>query len=285
MQAPDQLQLVIHQSLAGRIPLLITANRADFVSLVQALIKRNEPEAIPASMGAAMVAGYNNWDRVQRYRQAWEQSNKEARQPGDWAEEFKRLLPRRELYQDRFIILSDGPYSGVPAADLGLPEAEWRQVSLAIRREHECAHYFTRRVFKSMQNNLFDELIADYAGLSLAPGCFRANWFLRFMGLEAFPASRPDGRLQNYRGQPPLSDAAFRVLQALLKDAVEKLERFEASFVGQPEHSSLMLLALPRLTLEEIASVDAGPRLERALEDVSRIFGKGRNINVTRSSL
>ena len=38
-----------------------------------------------------------------------------------------RIVPYRELYQDRFILLSDGPYSAVPAADLGLDDAEWRR--------------------------------------------------------------------------------------------------------------------------------------------------------------
>ena len=88
----------------------------------------------------------------------------------------------------------------MPAADLGLAEAEWREMSLVIRREHECAHYFTRRLFGSMRNNLLDELIADYAGLVAATGRFRADWFLRFIGLEEFPRYRPGGRLDLYRG-------------------------------------------------------------------------------------
>ena len=61
---PEQLQLTIHQSLAGAIPVLLVKNREDFVSLLQAITKRNEPIPIPASMGACMVAGYNNWDRI-----------------------------------------------------------------------------------------------------------------------------------------------------------------------------------------------------------------------------
>ena len=65
----------------------------------------------------------------------------------DWAEEFKQLIHRKELYQDRFIILSDGFYSNIPASEIGLSESEWRRLSLTIRLEHECTHYFTRRIF------------------------------------------------------------------------------------------------------------------------------------------
>jgi hypothetical protein len=71
LQQPEQLQLILHQSLAGVIPVLLTRNREDFVSLVQALTMRNEPLPVPASMGACMVTGFNNWDRVRQYRQQW----------------------------------------------------------------------------------------------------------------------------------------------------------------------------------------------------------------------
>jgi hypothetical protein len=40
---PEKLQLIIHQSLAGLIPVLLTGNREDFVTLVQALTMRMNP--------------------------------------------------------------------------------------------------------------------------------------------------------------------------------------------------------------------------------------------------
>ena len=130
-----------------------------------------------------------------------------------WPEEFQRIKAQKELYQDRFIILSTGPYSNVHAGEIGLDPEDWLKLSLVIRREHECAHYFTRRVFSSMRNSLLDEIIADYCGITAAVGRFRADWLLRFFGLESFPHYREGGRLQNYRGTPALSDPAFVVLQ------------------------------------------------------------------------
>jgi len=67
-----------------------------------------------------------------------------------------------------------------------------------------------------MRNNLLDEVIADYFGITAACGRFRADWLLRFFGLESYPRYRAGGRLEHYRGDPPLSDAAFLVLQRLL---------------------------------------------------------------------
>lgn len=264
LNKPDEMQLVIHQSPAGRIPLLIVGDRSDFITLTQALSMKNEPNPVPDSMGACMVAGFNNWDRIRRLKLQWEVHNPTS----DWAEEFRRIIPRRELYQDRFIILSDGPYSNVSAGDIGLSDGEWKNKSLIIRREHECAHYLTKRIFGSMRNNIIDELIADYAGIVTACGHYRSDWFLRFVGLEDFPDYREGGRLQNYRGKPSLSDGAFKILQSLVKGGAENLERFDAEFgkgFRSIEKQPLTLIALTHLTLEELASDESCTLLVKAI--------------------
>jgi hypothetical protein len=256
---PERIELAIHESPAGRIPVILARGREEFATLLRALARRNEPVPVPDSQGALMVSGYNNWERLHEHLKQ--------------GETMASLQPRKELYQDRFILLSNGPYSAVPAADLGLDDAEWRRISLAIRRDHECAHYFTRRLFGSMRNNVLDELIADYAGMVAATGAFRAAWFLRFLGLEDPERCRPGGRLDLYRGDPPLSDGAFRSLHALIRSAAETLERFgaHAAHAARPDTLSeraLMLSALASLRLDDLAAsggVDGVERLERAL--------------------
>jgi hypothetical protein len=79
------------------------------------------------------------------------------------------------------------------------------------------------------------------------------------MGLEQHPTYRTSGRLENYRGDPPLSDNAFRVLQTLVKLAAENVERFHCDYADQrklPRSDFRLVLALARLTLDEIASSD-----------------------------
>lgn len=248
---PEALELEIHPSPAGRIPVLLVRGRAEFVTLLRALGKRNEPVPVPDSQGALMVGGFNNWARMRELRSR--------------GMEIEEILPRKELYQDRFILLSDGPYSAVPAADLGLDENEWREISLAIRRDHECAHYFTRRLFGSMRNHAQDELMADWAGLAAATGRFRADWFLRFLGLEEYPLYRRGGRLDLYRGD--LSDEAFTLLHAVVHSAAHNLESFDAP-TGTLEDRARMLAALASLRLDELASAEGKTRLERALSAV-----------------
>ena len=51
LEFPEKLEMRIHQTAAGRIPVLIPGSRLDFVTLVRALSCRNEPVPVPDSMG------------------------------------------------------------------------------------------------------------------------------------------------------------------------------------------------------------------------------------------
>ena len=178
-----------------------------------------------------------------------------------------------------------------------MTEEEWRHKSLIIRQEHECTHYFIRRMFSSMRNNIIDELIADYAGIVAAYGQFRADWFLRFLGLENSPVYGKEGRLQNYLDMPRkivgetqpsaeeqskipqekshLSDGAFRILMSLIKHAAENLERFDTHHAEElrgMNHKSLMLMSLTHLTLEELADDEAGSLLRDTLNSMKESY-------------
>ena len=267
-QRPDLCRLVLHHTAAGRIPLLILGDRSDFVACVQALTKRNEPVPIPPSMGASMVAGYNNWDRIRQVRADWERGRAGSTSDADWAFEWQRIIPQKHLYQDRFILLSDGPYSGVSAEAMEMTPDEWRAISLIIRREHECTHYFTRRVFASMRNNLIDELLADYSGIVAAAGTFHSSWLLRFLGLENFPEYRRGGRLENYRGDPPLSESAFLVLTRIVQRAamhVEEFHRTHEKLLERENIRSVLIMTLAEFTAEELASEEVQELLSTSL--------------------
>jgi len=268
IERPDLLELSIHPTIAGHVPLIIVGHRGDFVRLVQAFSERNEPKPVLDSMGACIVKGLNNWSRIHVRRAEWEKAQGGSASEEGWAAEFQQIVPRKELYQDRFIILSRGPYSAIPARDVGMADAEWLARSLAIRREHEITHYFTHRAFGTIRNNVFDELIADFVGLTLAFGGYRSDFALRFLGLESYPAFRPGGRLEVYRGKPPLSDDAWAVARTLAVEGARNLESFAKS---QPHHlQSLAALGaltftLSTLTLEELASPDMASLVEARL--------------------
>jgi hypothetical protein len=255
LRSPQRLELFIHESWAGPIPVIFAGDRADFELLVQALLRRNEPVPIPAAMGACMVAGFNNWDRIRSYRNQWEAEHG----LDGWDQEWQRLITQKALYQDRLMILSDSPYSNVLGLELGVAADVWRQHSRQIRLEHESIHYWTKRCLGAMQNNMLDELLADYWGLVAATGAYRADWFLHFLGLEAWPIYRASGRLENYRGHPALSAGAWQVLQSLVVVAAQNLQMAHDLICQPPiaENTRCLVQVLSCLTLEEIAMTGA----------------------------
>ncbi len=272
LEDEQSVELELYAGAAGRVPVFRLKGRSQFSTMVKALGRRNEPSDIPDSMGALMIVGFNNWHRIRELKKKWHQQDEAERQQPTWNEAFAEIRKHPELYQDRFMLLSDGPYSAVPAADLGLEEQEWRAKSFIIRRDHECAHYFTRRLFGSMRNNLLDELIADYAGIVAAEGRYRADWFLRFIGLDTYPDYREGGRLDLYRGDPPLSDGAFKVLHTLVVRAAEHLEQVDHAVLPKSDRSpglqATVIAALASMRIDELAS-DSGPELlDRRIADL-----------------
>lgn len=260
LEEPENLQLFLHPSPAGKIPVLIAENRADFKAIVQALVFKNEPHPLPDSMGASMIKGLNNWDRLRRARLGTPHGLS------------LNILANKALYQDRIIVLGKTPYSNVPALTLNLQEDQWLDYSLQIRLAHECAHYFTLRQFGVMSNNMHDELIADYYGICKVKKHFTAKWFLHFIGLEHYPLFRTSGRMKNYLGKPPLSPDAFKVLQTIMKKAAEQVERFDRTISKrkEDEHRIFRLLCLCQLDLTEIASDDGFEVLSNTYDNIYR---------------
>ncbi|MCI4651033.1 hypothetical protein [Phaeodactylibacter sp.] len=247
LKAPDRLKLFLYASPAGRIPVLVAEERVDFEAIIRALCYCNEPRPVPASMGAALIKGLNNWSRVRKLQALGGYSN---------------LSEHKDLFQDSVIVLSRIPYSNVPATVLGLEAENWLEQSLQIRLAHEGAHYFTLRRFGSMHINMYDELIADYAGIKAVQPHFRAEWFLRFIGLKDYPRLREAGRLNNYLGEPPLDRPAREALQAILRDAALQVEAFDhkvQSQEGADKHCQL--LALCHHSLLEMSAPSGKERL------------------------
>lgn len=265
LENPAGLQLFIYEGAAGAIPVLVVRRRADFVTLVQALTRRNEPWPVPDSMGACLISGLNNWDRVRAFQRQWLMENPDQNPAGA----MQALLQDKAAYQDRLLLLSEGFYSAVPAAAVGYPAARWQALSLSIRLAHEYNHYLMARLFQDVQNHLLDELLADYAGIVAATGRFEAALFLRFMGLEQHPAYRPGGRFANYHHDFP----SAAIAQEALVRAAENVERYSAQ-VDRPElpagQQVLNLLALSCFTLSELADGPAVAQLLQRRETIDR---------------
>lgn len=159
-RSPDTLSIEIYDSFAGKIPVIYVRDTQDFEQLVTNIAYKGvRPEGL-STTGASFISGKTT----------------------------------------RFILLSAKPYSNVPAAELGLPdEAEWEEKSFILRRGHECTHYFTKQSYGISNNILHDEIMADFIGMQEAFGFYKAEWFLRFMGI----IEGSGGRLSFYTNALP----------------------------------------------------------------------------------
>lgn len=184
---PDRIQLYLYASAAGTIPVILAKNDSDFANIIIEAIYKGKVKGDVSKIGAMFAFGRKN----------------------------------------RFIVLSAKPYSNVPASEMELEEASWRERSHIIRREHECTHYYTKRYLGSSQNNLHDELVADFMGYHKAFGAYKGEWFLRALGIGADKRSSAEGRFGVYTGG--LTETGAQIIRTIATEAARALERWSNS--------------------------------------------------------
>lgn len=177
---PERIRMELYESFAGIIPVIYILNVMDFEQFITNSIYKGNAPENLSQTGASFAFGKTT----------------------------------------RFIVLSSKPYSNIPACELGLDESDWAEKSMIIRREHECTHYFTRRLFGIARNHLHDELIADFFGLYEAFGEYRAEYFLRFMGI----IGNSGGRLKFYIAE--LNPNLYRAIEETARSASAFLEQY-----------------------------------------------------------
>ncbi len=247
---PEGIQLSLQPTAAGQVPVIRARHRADFEHLVRALGHRNEPVSVPASLGACIIGGLVNVDRLARHRDA---HHARGGSDQEWPAAQRAFIADKRNYQDRVILLSEGPYAGVPAAEIGMADAAWQARSAVLRAAHECTHYLTARVLGSMRNALLDELAADFAGLLAAFGHYDEATAQRILGVHA-ALPGPYARLRLYLGDPPLPESAVEQLAHLAREATRVLARFAQA--EHPQHTpmgtELAVLALFATPLQRL---------------------------------
>jgi hypothetical protein len=268
---PEDLKIKIHVSIVGAIPVLKIPDNQDFMQIVQCILHKNNPIPVPLSMGALLVNGINNWDRLNTLKENWLDKNP----IGNWNDEFsKNVLPNPNLFKDKIIILSTKPYSNVAANSLGLSEDVWKTYSYSIRLEHECTHLYTLKKYGSATNNLHDELIADYIGISKTFGSYNKEWMLAFMGLEEYPKYRKGARLENYLGNSDLSFDNFEKLTTIIKNAIENIAYFDAQLgkIDSDKDQMCRINALCETSVLEIASASGADLLIQKTRTLLKYF-------------
>jgi hypothetical protein len=251
------LQFEVCHPPSGSIPVLTVEHRGDFEDLLRILLHQNETVPIPATMGAVLISGLPNPDRIAGLKQNYFDSHPGARL-GSWLREWEQIrVADRDAWQDRLVIVSTGPYSALPAAAIGLSQEAWQAASRIIRIHHECAHAFCKGLLGHMGNNLLDECIADFMGLRAAFGHFSASLFLQGMGVQTEGSLSPTGRMKNYLQQPELPATAWENQGRLLAKAAAAIEAWDRSLPpfdpNTPAHEAQWILHLARFSLIDLS--------------------------------
>lgn len=196
----------------GPVRVVTLGNRRDFELVVRNLMAaKNGPLApVPKSQGAATFTVFN-WPRIKRHLAQFPEEEQKA--------EFKRFTSVRENYTDMLIVLSRGPYSNVDAAEVGVPEETWLELSDTIRRYHELTHVICRRLYPADVDAVRDELVADAIGLYAAYGRFDPAIEELFLGIR--DGRYVGGRLENYTEEPELLAPSIACDLRLMEDVVD----------------------------------------------------------------
>ncbi|MBR0090081.1 MAG: hypothetical protein IJP92_00045 [Lachnospiraceae bacterium] len=222
----------MEQTPAGSVLLTVLHDRRDFETFLQIMTGKCVPYEVPATQGAAIIDGVINWNRINAHKDAWfaEEMAKGNLLP-DWGEEMKRFTSVKSNYLDAIILLSSGPYSGIPAKEAGFGEKEWLDASLQIRKYHECTHFVCRRLFPEKKDVIWDELVADAEGIFDTFGRFDLQMEELFLGINE--TGYTGGRLANYADsrEEDLDELAKKCHRTLLRfaeaaDALGKMKPF-----------------------------------------------------------
>ena len=111
LQQEETLRILFAETLGGRLPVIVTDNRDDFLRVEALLNGREDLEDFPVTVNA-----------------------------------FTMQARAKNIRNHRVILLGQAPYSNVPANLLGLDEEEWIERSCRLRFAHECAGRCTGRL-------------------------------------------------------------------------------------------------------------------------------------------
>ena len=197
---------------AGPIEVLFLKERHDFETFLQIIGNKSQPVPIARSVGAITYRGLPDWGKVAAAHAAYFEGG-----GNDWSSEFARLAKEPGSFRAEIVVISEGPYSNVPASDTPFGEGEWLKVSREIRLHHECAHVVCRRTMPGDVLPVWDEVTADVMGLLCATGNYDSSLAARFLGVTA--GGYAGGRLSEYLNEDQnaqIDEIAIKVHASLI---------------------------------------------------------------------
>ncbi len=247
-------RLTVEETPAGEISVITLYNRKDYETFIKIMASKCRDVPIPPTQGASFLNGVINWRKIEAHEEEFiKEELLKGNEDPDWDSEFKRFTSVKENFKDALIVLSIGPYSGVDVSravsvidrigggpesvfygsgsinDRGKPSAErWLSLSDTIRRVHECTHFICRKLYPDKIDEVWDELVADSAGVYAAFGSYIPEMVELFLGI----GPGPDGAPGQDEAYAPDGDSAQDRISGPDGDSGDKAEEHAYVYTG-----------------------------------------------------
>ena len=204
---------------AGMVDILFLQERSDFERFVQVMVYSCEPAAVASKIESAEILGVTNWRKIENHMNDY-LSNGGSNL--SWRDELRKFTNNKKNYQDTILVIGSGGYCGLTAEEAGFEKDTWEESSVKIKIYSSCARYIVRKLFSDYKDIIWEEMLADCAGLLYATGRYDVSLAKKFFGVSGKGYDRR-GKLINFKGD---SEFEINELAVRVSSATDKLGNY-----------------------------------------------------------
>lgn len=213
---------------AGMVDILFLQERSDFERFVQVMVYSCEPAAVASKIESAEILGVTNWRKIENHMNDY-LSNGGSNL--SWRDELRKFTNNKKNYQDTILVIGSGGYCGLTAEEAGFEKDTWEEISVKIKIYSSCARYIVRKLFSDYKDIIWEEMLADCAGLLYATGRYDVSLAKKFFGVSGKGYDRR-GKLINFSGDTEynINELAVRV-----SEAIDKLGKYVNKLLAEDD--------------------------------------------------
>ena len=201
------------------VDILFLQERSDFERFVQVMVYSCEPAAVASKIESAEILGVTNWRKIENHMNDY-LSNGGSNL--SWRDELRKFTNNKKNYQDTILVIGSGGYCGLTAEEAGFEKDTWEEISVKIKIYSSCARYIVRKLFSDYKDIIWEEMLADCAGLLYATGRYDVSLAKKFFGVSGKGYDRR-GKLINFKGD---SEFEINELAVRVSSATDKLGNY-----------------------------------------------------------
>ena len=213
---------------AGMVDILFLQERSDFERFVQVMVYSCEPAAVASKIESAEILGVTNWRKIENHMNDY-LSNGGSNL--SWRDELRKFTNNKKNYQDTILVIGSGGYCGLTAEEAGFEKDTWEEISVKIKIYSSCARYIVRKLFSDYKDIIWEEMLADCAGLLYATGRYDVSLAKKFFGVSGKGYDRR-GKLINFKGD---SECEINELAVRVSAATDKLGKYVNKLLAEDD--------------------------------------------------